>query len=137
VVVALPSTLVALAPNSTVGILLIALTIMIAPMWGTTILSLIQEILPNNMRGLGISLLGLTNTLFGSATAPLLIAAATEHLYHDPKAVGWGISTVSLPALVVGSSLVLVALFALQRAITRATSLHAVLDHENDSPAET
>ena len=84
---------------------------------------------------LGISLLGLTNTLFGSATAPLLIAAATEHLYHDPKAVGWGISTVSLPALVIGSSLVLVALFALRRSITRNTSLHAVLAHENDPPA--
>jgi MFS family permease len=134
-VIALPSTLIAVAPNPTVGIILIALTIMITPMWGTTIISLIQEILPNNMRGLGISLLGLTNTLFGSATAPLLIAAATEHLYHNPKAVGWAISTVSLPALVIGSALVLVALIALRRATSRNSAVQTVLAHENDLAA--
>lgn len=129
---AIPSTLVGFAPSPAVGIALIALTIMITPMWGTTIISLIQEILPNNMRGLGISMLGLTNTLFGSATAPLLIAAATEHVYHDPKQVGWAITTVSLPALAIGSTLVLIALFALRRATGRATPVQTVLDHEKD-----
>lgn len=131
-VIALPSTLIAFAPSAGIAIALIALTIMITPMWGTSIVSLIQEILPNDIRGLGISLLGLTNTLFGSATAPLLIASVTEHVYHDPKAVGWSITTVTLPALVIGSILIFAALVVLRRQIRANTLLHAVVEHEND-----
>ena len=124
---ALPSAFVGFATDPRVAILGIAWTIMVTPMFGTTVIAAVQEMMPSNMRGLGISILGLTNTILGAAAAPLLIALATEHLYRDPAKIGWSISTVSIPALAIGVGLFVVALAALRRRLASPTSLRDVM----------
>ena len=83
--------------------------------------------MPNNLRGLGIAILGLTNVIFGAAAAPLLIAMVIERPFRDPDTVGMAITTVSLPEVLLGFTLMVIALFALRRWLSHPTSLREVM----------
>ncbi|MEE4453982.1 MFS transporter [Novosphingobium resinovorum] len=100
--VALPSTLLAFAPSFPVGLAMVALSIAVMPMLGTTMISSITELVPGNMRGVATSMLGLTNTLLGATMGPLLIAFSTEHIYRDPALIGASMTTVGLPVIALG-----------------------------------
>src|SRR3546814_10324662 len=76
--VALPSTLLVLAPTFGVGLAMVILSIAVMPMVGTTMVSTITELVPGTMRGVAVSLFGMTNTLLGATMGPLLIAVATQ-----------------------------------------------------------
>jgi MFS family permease len=58
----------------------------------------LQQIVPGELRGTGVSLLTFCNTLLGLGVGPNLVTLATERLYGRPAAVGLAITTVIVPA---------------------------------------
>jgi MFS family permease len=83
-------------------------------------LSTIADMVPNNLRGLSVSLLGLTSTLIGVVLGPFLVASVTEHLLHDANRVGFAIALVAAPALLIASGLYALALTGLRRSASRS-----------------
>lgn len=100
--VAIPSTLLVLAPNFGIGMAMVLLSIAVMPMLGTTMISTLTELVPGNMRGVSVSLFGLTNTLLGATMGPLMIALVTEKVFVDENQIGASMTTVGLPVIALG-----------------------------------
>lgn len=98
-----PAALAVFAPSATVAIGMIVLSNIFFSISGVVLTSLIQDLVPSNMRGISMSLLTFCTTLVGFTSGPLLIALATEHLYGDPSLIGYSIATVIAPALILSS----------------------------------
>jgi MFS family permease len=107
---ALPGACAVFAPNPIVAIVLLSTNLSSFTIFSTTFLTTMQDITPNDMRGVGISISGLMNIIVGATCGPLLIALATEYLYRDPTLVGWSILTVILPVILLGAGLASLAL---------------------------
>jgi MFS family permease len=58
----------------------------------------LQDLVPNEYRGVAISLIAFCNTLLGLGVGPTLVALATERVYANPTSVGQAITLVILPA---------------------------------------
>ncbi len=114
---AIPAAFAAFAPNAVTAALVFVLMNAIFPLVGTTVLAALQDMVPNNMRGISVSLCGFFNTIIGATSGPLLIAAATEHVFHDPKMVGFSIAAVVPPALGIASLLFFLTLLSARRAL--------------------
>lgn len=69
---------------------------------GVTVL---QDVLPDAARGLGIALAAFGNIVFGLGIGATLTAALTDHYFRDPALVGLSITTVTLPAALVAVGL--------------------------------
>lgn len=61
----------------------------------------LQEMVPNELRGVGMSILAFCNTLLGLGCGPTAVALVTERVLGDPAAVGTAISFVVAPAGVI------------------------------------
>lgn len=112
---AIPSALAVFAPGLHPAIVLIASSSLLMAIVGTTLLAALQAMVPPGMRGVAVSLTGLTNTIVGATTGPLLVALLTEHVFGDPAKVGLSIASVGVPALVVSALLFALAGLALRR----------------------
>ena len=73
-------------------------------------IALLQIEIPNELRGIGMSLVAFFNTLLGLGVGPTFVAMVTEYGYADTNAVGLSIATVVFPA-----ALLSVALYFLAR----------------------
>ena len=124
---ALPSVFAVFAPNVATAIVLLSVMTATFPMFSTTFLTAIQEMVPNDMRGVAVSVTGLTNTIIGSAGGPLVIALATEHLYKDPRLVGYSIITVTIPAVFIGAALSFLTVRNLRVSLARPGGLRDVM----------
>ncbi len=111
----LPCALLVFAPNPWVAFFLIALPTLVMPLLGATLLGTISELVPANMRGISVALYAFSGTMIGGTTGPLLVALATEHLFHDPAMVGWSILMVSAPALMLSGALLMTSRLGLKR----------------------
>ena len=129
-IAALPSAFAAFAPTPLTAVLLAAELIMIFPMIGTTMITAVQEMVPNDMRGVSVSLFGVTNTLIGAIGGPLLIATLTDHVFGDPKSVGLSIAWVCAPALIASSLIFFVGWRALKTSLATDTSLSRIMSAE-------
>jgi MFS family permease len=87
-------------------------------MAGTAGLTATQNAVPSEMRGFAVSMQAFMYTLIGLGLGPTAVAFATDHLFHDPKAVGLSIFTVCAPVSVVSAALLWRALAPYRR--TRA-----------------
>jgi MFS family permease len=96
---------VGLAPTAT-GVLL-ALTIwnLASAICGTVAITAVLEALPNEMRGMGTSLVAFCNTILGLGLGPTLVALTTEHVFTDRNAVGLAMTLITLPAAVLAIGL--------------------------------
>ncbi len=130
--VALPSTLLVLAPTFGVGLAMVILSIAVMPMVGTTMVSTITELVPGTMRGVAVSLFGMTNTLLGATMGPLLIAVATQEIYRDPDLIGASMTTVGLPVIALGFLLYFLASRGLRRCLAGDAAFAAVVDRKAD-----
>jgi MFS family permease len=65
---------------------------------GTSAIAAMQDLVPNEYRGVGISGIAFCNTLLGLGVGPTLVALATERVFGDPAAVGYAITLVVAPA---------------------------------------
>lgn len=70
-------------------------------------ISSLQEMVPSQFRGTGVSLLTFCNTLLGLGCGPTLVAWVTEHGYGIPSAVGFAITSVVAPAAILACVLFL------------------------------
>jgi MFS family permease len=123
----LPGALPGFAPTAVLAVLLSTSPSLVFPMFGTTWISTLQEIVPNNVRGLSISLVALFNTILGATLGPLLIALCTEHVFRDPAKIGYSIFVVMAPALVAASVIMRVCRGALQRQLGSRGEVAAVM----------
>jgi MFS family permease len=89
---------VGLMPTASGVLLALTLWMLASAVSGTVAIAVVLESLPNDMRGVGTSLVAFCNTILGLGLGPTLVAAATEHVFVDPTAVGLAMTLVSLPA---------------------------------------
>ena len=128
--VALPSAFAAFSQSSGLAVALLQLMTFAYPMVGTCMIASIQEMAPNDMRGVAVSLFGLTNTIIGATLGPLLIALATERLFKDPRLVGGSIALVAAPALAGASVIYYVGWRKLRVALAGDDALAKVIEAE-------
>ena len=66
---------------------------------GGTAIQVIQEAVPNALRGQASALYYLLNSLLGLTVGPLAVALLTDHWFEDPRRIG---DSLALVAIVVG-----------------------------------
>jgi MFS family permease len=123
----LPSAAMTLAPNGHIAIFAFALLIMISPMFSITMLRSLSELMPNDMRGLSVSLLSFAGTMIGGVCGPLLIALCTEHVLHDDAKVGQAVLIVAAPALIFSALCYAGARRSLLASVARSGGLAAII----------
>ena len=109
VLLAVPSGLAVLAPNGTISALLVASSSAVYPFVGLGVVTALQAAWPARMRGLGVALTGLFNTIIGAICGPLAIAALTERVFKDLNQVGASIGFVIVPALLFAAAMFVLA----------------------------
>jgi MFS family permease len=118
----LPLGFATFAPGPLSAMFLVALGPTAIAAIGTTMLALLQSTVPSDMRGFAVALTGLVNTLLAAALGPLVISLLTEHVFADQRLVGYSITVVVLPALLLGSGLFVLAYRAAVREVAGATA---------------
>ena len=86
----------------------------------------LQEFVPNEQRGVGMSLVAFCNILLGLGFGPTLVAQVTERVYADPASVGAAIATVVVPAALLSLWLFVIARRAVTITAPRAAELKEV-----------
>jgi len=99
-VLMIPGTLMVFMPTPTTAILTLGFIGFFMPMIGTGMITSVQEMVPSNMRGIGVSLFGLFNTITGQTLGPFLVATiAARGPGAGARSLGLAMTTVCLPAL--------------------------------------
>lgn len=75
----------------------------------------LQHAMPNEMRGIAMSLVAFCNTLLGLGLGPTVVASVTEFGFQRPEAVGMAIAIVVVPASMLSLCMFLIA----RRAVSR------------------
>jgi MFS family permease len=123
----LPSACAVFAPSLFTAMLLLGLVTFTAPLINLFNSAACQDVLPNTMRGFGLSLCNATLTIFGYAAGPILVALATEHLFKQPRLIGYSILVVSVPALLAGATCFFMARLSVPRLAGKSPLLADVL----------
>jgi len=126
----IPSTFIVLMPTATSAILSLAFIGFFMPMIGTGMVTTVQEMVPNNMRGIGVSLFGLFNTITGATLGPYLVAALTAH-HPEGGAVQLGTSMmiVGLPAILLSALLFFLAFLGYKKLLRRVGDFAAIIEN--------
>lgn len=98
---------------------LFALWIFMSSISGTVGITVLQNIVPNEMRGIGTALVSFCNVLIGLAVGTALTGVLTDHVFGDPKAVGHSMSIVAIGAGILALSLLGLARFRLRASVAR------------------
>lgn len=85
---------------------------------GTVSLATILDLLPQESRGFGTSTIAFNNIIVGLGLGPTLVALITDGVFHDPRAVGYAMSCIIAPS-------VLIAILLYAVAMLRASQLRA------------
>jgi MFS family permease len=96
--VALPFGLIAITSTSNEVLAAVALWTLFSTVAGVAGMTAIQEVVPNEARGLSISFIAFGNILIGLGGGAFLTGFVTDHVFGDPLAVGKSLSLVVLPA---------------------------------------
>lgn len=97
-VLAIPATLIGVMPNLALAFGAFTLWMLVSSVAGTVAITAIQELLPDDARGVATATTSFCNTLVGLGTGPVLVALATQYYFGTPLAVGKAITLVVLPA---------------------------------------
>jgi MFS family permease len=129
----LPAAATTLAPNALMATWAVAVAILVGPMISIVMLGALSEMMPNDMRGLAVSILGFAGTMLGGTLGPLLIAECTQHVLHDGNLVGRGVLIVTAPCSLLASGGFFWTRRALMRSLSGQSSVGQVM--EADRPA--
>lgn len=89
---------IALAGSGSQAITFFALWIFMSSISGTVGITVLQNVVPNQMRGVGTALVSFCNVLMGLAAGTALTGALTDYLFRDPRAVGLSMTLVAMTA---------------------------------------
>lgn len=120
---AIPAGLAVLATEGRTAALLAASSSAVYPLVGLCVITALQSQWPPPMRGLGVALTGLINTVIAAVGGPLLIALLTERVFKDPAQVGRSIAYVVVPSLLLASVLFVMAARAVSRPVPGASAV--------------
>lgn len=116
----IPATLTVFMPSPMAAIATLGFVTFFMPVIGTGMVTGIQEMVPSNMRGIGVSLFGLFNTITGQTIGPFLIATlAAGGGEGAGRPLGLAMTTVCLPAILIAASLYAVAYVGFRRLLRR------------------
>ncbi len=124
----LPAAAATLLPNGTAATWCLSIIILAGPMMSIVMLGGLAEMMPNDMRGLSVSLLGFSGTMAGGTLGPLVIAEYTEHVLHDSARVGMAMLVMTVPCLLLAASLLWWTRGALARSLAAHSSLAQVME---------
>jgi MFS family permease len=85
---------------------------------GTIAITTILDILPQESRGFGTATIAFNNIILGLSLGPTLVALVTDKVFHDSRAVGYAMSCIIAPS-------VLMAILLYAVAMVRASHLRA------------
>jgi MFS family permease len=119
----LPAAATTLAPNGLAATWVAAVVVLVGPMTSIIMMGALAEMMPNDMRGLSVSILGFAGTMLGATLGPLLIAECTQRLLHDGTLVGRGMLMVTGPCLLLASG----GFFWTRQALLRSLCGHSSL----------
>jgi len=94
--------------------------VLLSSAMGTIAIVTILDILPQESRGFVTSTIAFNNILLGFSLGPTLVALVTDHVFHDSADVGYAMSTIIAPSVIVA-----ILLYAV--AMVRANHLRAPL----------
>lgn len=77
---------------------------------GTIAIVTMLDILPQESRGFVTSTIAFNNILLGYSLGPTLVALVTDHVFHDSRAVGYAMSCIIAPSVLMAILLYAVAL---------------------------
>jgi sugar phosphate permease len=81
--------------------------------------TMVLNTVPNQVRGIGVSLVSFCNMLIGLTLGTSMTAIFTDKVYRDPMAVGWSMTTVVVPA----AALALLLFWRARRMVGRSSLL--------------
>ncbi|MBL8771573.1 MAG: MFS transporter [Phenylobacterium sp.] len=92
------------APTAEIALGLLVCSTFFSSFPVSLIMTALQAVAPNQLRGQLTALFSLVTNLLGVATGPTVVAMLTDYLYRDEMAVGWSLATASavITPLVVG-----------------------------------
>ena len=125
--VGVPGTLIVFAPGPWWVLAMLGFWIACFPVCGTVVVVALQDMVPQDARGVATSFVSLFATFIGFSLGSLLIALCTEYLYRDPAMVGHSITTVMLPSVIVGALLFAVAYRRLREALPVSAELRTIM----------
>ena len=111
-------TLVAAAPAAASIFSLVGVWILASTSGQAAGLTILQEVVPNEIRGLSVSISSLVNIGLGLALGAALPALVVEYILHDTQAVGLAMTLVALPAAIVSILLYRRAMTSIDEVVT-------------------
>ncbi|WP_260929743.1 MFS transporter [Novosphingobium sp. 9] len=97
-IVALPSVLAVFAGRGELALVLLTSIAFASCLFGSSMLSVIADVSPPQVRGLAISFYAFFMTLVGASLGPVLVAFLTEHVFHSDGAVGLSLAVIGTVA---------------------------------------
>ncbi|WP_430391693.1 MFS transporter [Dyella sp. 20L07] len=97
-VLALPGAFAGIAGHASLVMLGFAWWMMMSSAAAAVGITAVQDIVPNHMRGIAISVAAFGNMMFGLGGGTTLTAWVNDNLFHDPLSIGSAMTLVSLPA---------------------------------------
>lgn len=89
---------VAIASSGGQAIAFFALWIFMSSISGTVGITVLQNVVPNQMRGVGTAMVSFCNVIMGLAAGTALTGALTDYVFRDPVAVGFSMTAVAMTA---------------------------------------
>ncbi len=124
----IPATLTVFMPTPATAIGALAFASFFMPVIGTGMVTSVQEMVPNDMRGVGVSLFGLFNTITGQTLGPFLVA--TFAAWGPPGAgrpLGLALTAVCLPAIMLATCLYAAAYVGFRRLLRQGGEFASVV----------
>jgi MFS family permease len=90
---------------------------------GTIALATILDILPQESRGFGTSTVAFNNIIVGMGLGPTLVALLTDRVFHESQAVGYSMSCVIAPSVLIAILLYAVAMLRASQLCAPSQSL--------------
>lgn len=124
----IPATLTVFMPTPATAIATLAFIGFFMPMIGTGMVTSVQEMVPSNMRGIGVSLFGLFNTITGQTLGPFLVATfASLDPAGGARQLGLAMTWVCLPAVLSAAALYMLAYVGYRKLLRRDGSFAAII----------
>jgi MFS family permease len=113
------------APSDEVALGLLVCSTFFSSFPVSLIMTALQAVAPNQLRGQLTALFSFVTNLLGVATGPTVVALLTDYLYRDEQAVGWSLATASAVITPVVVTLLAVGRPGLRDSLDRAARLNA------------